>query len=330
MHAMRLPLLTVGLLAAMFACPAHAAALRPFGILDGPLVRLSDLFDGIGVAGRRVLGPGPAPGGRITVPAAQLAAIAAEFGVDWRPRSPDEQVILERPGRPLRRAEVTGPLDAALVAAGAPADCRVLLPDFSPPEVPPGVAVDARVKQLDYDSGSGAFSAVVSIGAAGMDRIDVPLSGNAVRMVRVLVATHLLMPGTIVAAADLHPAAVPASTLRGAVATTAAAAEGMQVRRAVATGEPVRLDNLVPPPLVRRGQRVLIALAAPGLQLAEQGQALDTGGSGDQVRVLNPVSHAVLEATVTGPGQVRVAVGSLPLRGPGRGAHFGYPEYAAQ
>ena len=34
---------------------------------------------------------------------------------------------------------------------------------------------------------------------------------------------------------------------------------------------------------------------------------------GDQVRVLNPVSHAVLAALVTGPGEVRVTAGAPPL-----------------
>ena len=50
----------------------------------------------------RVLGPGPAPGGRIVVEAAQLAAIARQFGVDWRPASPADRAVLDRPGRMLR------------------------------------------------------------------------------------------------------------------------------------------------------------------------------------------------------------------------------------
>ncbi len=309
---------------------ADAATLRPFGILIGPVVRLEDLFDGIGAAGTRVLGPGPEPGQSITVPAAQLAAIAAEFGVDWHPRSPEDQAVLERPGRPLRRAEVEGPLHAALAASGAPGRFRVVLPDFSPPEVPPGVAVDARVNELDYDPGSGQFSAVLLIRASGMDPLELPFSGRAEETLRVLVAAHVLMPGTLIAPDDLGAADVPASAITEAVATAPAQADGMEAHHVIAAGDPIPLAELARPPLVQRGQPVLIALAMPGLALSEQGRALDTGTAGDEVRVLNPASRAVLEGTVSGPGEVRVAAGSLPLAMPTSGRVPGFSEYATQ
>jgi flagella basal body P-ring formation protein FlgA len=300
------------------------ATLRPFGIIDRPEVRLGDLFDGIGAAGARVLGPGPAPGQSITVPAPQLAAIAAQFGVAWQPHSPEDQAVLERPGRPLRRAEVAGALHAALVGAGAPAQFRLLLPDFSPPEVPPGGAVAAEVRALDYDPASGRFSAVILVKASGMDQVEVPVSGRAEPTVRVLVATRALMPGTVIGPADLGPEELPASGIVDAVATDPGQAVGMEVLHPIAPGESVPLEDLARPPLVRRGQLVMIALAINDLALDEQGRALDTGAAGDQVRVLNPLSRAVLEATVVGPGRVRVAPGSAPLSPPAPGLAGAY------
>lgn len=322
------------------AASAATAKLRPFGILVGPVVRLSDLFDGLGAAGRQVLGPGPAPGQQITVPAAQLAAIASEFGVDWRPRSPGEQAVLERPGRPLRRHEVEPPLHEALLAAGAPRDSRVLLPNFSPPDVPPGAAVELAIKQLDYDRSSGDFSAVLAISASGMDPEELAISGRAEPTLSIIVASHVLMPGMILTAADLKPADVPAGSFAGRVASTDAQAVGMEIHRAVAAGDPLPLSDLSRPPLVKRGQRILIALDAPGLTLTEQGEALQSGARDDSVRVLNTVSHAILLGTVIGPGEVSVPLGSLPLAAPGAGpgtsyAQSTYPqpdysEYAAQ
>jgi flagellar basal body P-ring formation protein FlgA len=309
---------------------ADAATLRTFGILIGPTVRLGDLFDGIGASGIRALGPGPEPGQSITVPAPQLAAIAAEFGVDWHPRSPEDQAVLERPGRPLRRAEVEGPLHAALAAAGAPGHFRVVLPDFSPPEVPPGVGVDAHVTELDYDPGSNQFSAVLLVRASGMDPLELPLAGSVEETLRVLVAAHALMPGAVIAPEDLGAADLPASAITAAVATMPAQADGMEAEHVIPAGDPIPLAELARPPLVERGQPVLIALAIPGLALSEQGRALDTGTAGDDVRVLNPVSRAVLEGTVSGPGEVRVAAGSLPLAMPASGHLPGIPESAAQ
>src|SRR5271154_2790337 len=88
------------------ATAAQAATLRPLTTLAAPVVRLCDLFDDAGPHADRVLGPGPAPGGRIVIEAAQLAAIARQFGVDWRPGSPVDRAVLERPGELLPRDEV--------------------------------------------------------------------------------------------------------------------------------------------------------------------------------------------------------------------------------
>ncbi len=60
--------------------PSLAATLRNFVSLTEPVVRLSDLFEG--VISDKPLGPAPAPGGRITLEAAQLSGIARQYNVD--------------------------------------------------------------------------------------------------------------------------------------------------------------------------------------------------------------------------------------------------------
>ena len=55
-------------------------------------------------------------------------------------------------------------------------------------------------------------------------------------------------------------------------------------------------------------------LDSPGIALTAQGQALEAGAIGERIRVLNPVSRAVLEAEVIGPGRVRVAPDASPRR----------------
>jgi len=118
------------------ATHATAATLKPMATLQRPDVLLSDLFDDAGPLAARVLGPAPAPGGRITVAAPQLAAIARQFGVDWHPSSSTDRAVLERPGRLLAREALLEPLRAALRGAGAPVDFELNLPEFATPMVP--------------------------------------------------------------------------------------------------------------------------------------------------------------------------------------------------
>jgi flagella basal body P-ring formation protein FlgA len=57
---------------------------------------------------------------------------------------------------------------------------------------------------------------------------------------------------------------------------------------------------------------VALSLESGGLALAAQGKALESGAEGEQIRVLNPASRAVIVAVVTGQGRARVTPGSVP------------------
>src|ERR1700746_2757529 len=100
----RLPFATLAI--CLVGATAQSATLRTVTTLHAPTVRLSDLFEDAGANADRVLGPGPGAGGRIVVEAAQLGAIARQFGVDWRPASSADRAVLDRAGRPLGRVGV--------------------------------------------------------------------------------------------------------------------------------------------------------------------------------------------------------------------------------
>jgi flagellar basal body P-ring formation protein FlgA len=52
--------------------------------------------------------------------------------------------------------------------------------------------------------------------------------------------------------------------------------------------------------------------------LVAQGLAMEAGAIGERIKVLNPVSHAVIEAEVVGANRVRVAPGVQSLLVAGR------------
>lgn len=301
---------------AVFVAPALAATLKPFGHLAEPVVRLSDLFDG--VEADRVIGPAPQPGGRITVEAPQLAAIARQFGVDWRPASPADRAVLERRGRPLPREEAMEALRAALAGAGAGSDAEPELAAYAPPMVPAEGAARPAVGQLDYDAKTGRFTAVLMVSAEGMAPVQARLSGRVQEMVDLPVPRRRLLPGDVITAADLQMLRMRVTATRGELVQLAQQAVGQGVRRPVAPGQPIPLADLGRPALVHKGGAVRVVLDGPGIALSAQGIAAEPGGLGERVRVFNPVSRAVLEAEVIGPDQVRVLPGTAPLAPPAR------------
>ncbi|MBN8892988.1 MAG: flagella basal body P-ring formation protein FlgA [Rhodospirillales bacterium 70-18] len=323
-------LAALGLLAALMHAPnpAWGATLRPITTLSAGVVRLSDLFDDAGPEAQRVLGPAPAPGARIVVESRQLAAIARQFRVDWRPASTGDRIVLDRPGRLLDRAEAVAALRDALAGVGAPADAEIELPGFSAPLIPQDAKPQFAVEQLDYQGGAGRFTAQLAVTADDMAPLRLRLSGTLAEMVTLPVPAHRLAPGSVIAADDLIIARVRAGLVRGAVAQAPAQAVGLAPRRMLMPGQPLLLADLRKPEAVAKGARVAMQLLAPGLLLLAQGQALESGAVGERIQVLNPASRAVVEAEIVGRDRVRVAPGSVPLATPGT-AGF-YSNYAAQ
>lgn len=301
------------LLLLLYAVPAGASALRPATALQGPTVMLRDLFDDSGANANRVLGPGPAPGGRIVVEARQLEAIARQFGVDWRPVSSGDRAVLEWPGRPVRREDAMAAIRAALIAAGASPDCEIALPGFNPPIVPAGASPRPVVTQMDYDPALGRFTATLSVLGEGMAPIDSRVGGQVEDTIEVPVAVARLTAGSVAGPADLRMARVHVSAVHVEVARDLERVIGMQLKRQTQAGAPIPVADLTRPIQVGRGDSVRLRLETGGLTLNGQGVALDSGAAGDRIKVRNISSQAVIEAEVLGAGAVRVIPGSSPI-----------------
>jgi len=301
------------------ATPAAAATLRTMTMLHAPVVRLADLFDDAGANADRVLGPGPGAGGRIVVEAPQLAAIARQFGVDWRPASPADRAVLERPGRLLAQSDVTAALKTALTAAGASADCEIELPGFTPPTVPVEASPKPLATALQFDAASGHFTALLSITGDGMDPLNLRVAGQVDETIELPVAVGRLMAGTVLRADDVRMARVHVAMVHGEVLHRPNEAVGMELRHPVMAGMPFLAADVARPTLVQRGANVTMQLESPGLSVVAQGVAMDPGAIGEQIRVMNPSSRATVEAVVIGPGQVRVTPDSIPLTTASRG-----------
>lgn len=234
---------------ALLACTqAHAAALRSMTTLHGPNVYLKDLFDDAGPNADRVLGPGPDPGGRIIVEAAQLNAIARQYNVAWRSVSRADRALLEWPGRPLRKEEAIEAVRLAVTAAGAADNIDIDLAGFTPPVVPVEAAPISTVSQLEYDSNTGRFNAALTITGEGMNPIDTRVSGRVEEMVEAPVASTRLLPEIVLRADDVRVTRVRTALLQNEVARSLDQIVGMQLRRPVAAGQPLRLADLTRPP----------------------------------------------------------------------------------
>jgi len=313
---MRMLLLALlSLLAVPAARAQELAAIRPLAVVEEPVLRLGDLFEGVGERAGLAIGTAPAPGHRLVLETAQLMAVARNHGVVWRPLSWHERVVVERPGTPVPREEIEAALRTELERLGMEPEAELELGALLPAMVPPGAPRQLTTEGVAFDPESRRFSAILVVMAEGMPTMRQRLAGRAVATVPAVVATRRLARGEVVQPDDLREVRLRAERVRSGAAQDAAQVLGQQLRRPLGRGMPFILSDLGAPVLVERNTRVIMVLESPGLLLTTQGRALEAGPRGGVVQVMNLASHTVIEGVVVGPGRVRVAAGrALPGR----------------
>ena len=308
----------VGLCLLIAANGVQAASPKTYSQINAAQVKLSDLFDGISPPADRVLGAAPAPGQRLVVPAAQLAAIARDFGVALVPGSSGDQVVLVRDGVAVARADVTAVLRAALMGSGAAADSEIVLTDFTPPIVPRDGHAQMEIGDVQYDAQSGRFVAMLMVSDTTMAPAHQRLVGVAQAMADVVVLTRHLAAGAVLRAPDVRASRIRLALLYGREPVAWRAAVGAALRRDTQPDTPLTLGDIGRPVLVMRGANVRMRLETGGITLTALGVALEPGGAGDVVRVMNPTSHAIVQAAVQADGALLVTPAN-DVAGPPRG-----------
>lgn len=302
-------------LAAPFAARAEAspALLRPHVLLEGDTLRVSDLFEPAGPRGATPLAAAPLPGRRMVLEAQNLFNIARAHGVNWRPLTGQERAIIERPGRPVARAEIEALLRDELIRHGLDAETELDLPGLIPPMIPAAAFYELALEGVVLEQPGLRFAATLLVLADGMPAQRMRLAGRAAPTLPVVVTTRRLALGEIIGPGDARLVRLRAERVRPGQAQLLEQVVGQELRRPMAVEQGFALVDLAPPSIVQRNALVTLLLDAPGLQLAVQGRALRAAARGEAVTVMNLTSRNVVEGIAVAPGQVRVAVGSLPL-----------------
>ncbi len=81
---------------------------------------------------------------------------------------------------------------------------------------------------------------------------------------------------------------------------------GKQLKRSVRLGDPLEQKEVEFPPVIKRGEKVVINASSKGLQLTAVGEARQDGRPGEMIRVVNSSSRKELSCLVVAPGEVKV------------------------
>ena len=80
----------------------------------------------------------------------------------------------------------------------------------------------------------------------------------------------------------------------------------LDLLRAVRAGEPIRLSDLRPATLVKRGEMVLMTIGTPAtFEISVKAEAMQDGRVGEQIKLRNTESGRTLSGVVTGKGTAK-------------------------
>lgn len=122
----------------------------------------------------------------------------------------------------------------------------------------------------------------------------------------VIVSTRALRAGQPIAATDLEIVTRRIAEIGNCCATELGEVIGHTARRAIGSGEAIRLDALEMPPAIRRGELVTIIASNPGMEIRATGIALADARSGEPVRIRHSSSLRIVQARADTPGVARV------------------------
>ncbi len=286
---------------------AGPVRLKTSVVVEDAVLRLGDLFDGLGALGETAIARAPVPGKRVELDARWLAALADGYGVAWKPASPLDASVVARASQTIGGAEIEAALREALAARAVTGDVAIVLDNpglrlHLPIDAEPSVGSSG----LSYDPASGRFTARMVAPAGAAPLAAATVTGRAVRMTEVPVLRRRSVPGEVIAQGDVDWLSVDVRRLPGNVVVDPANLIGKSPRRAIRPGQPVRATDLREPLLVSKNSLVVLRLETDRMVLTAQGRALEDGASGQVIRVMNTKSNAIINGVVAENGAVRV------------------------
>ena len=321
--------LTLALLLALAALPAAAQVTGSMPAVpthkrdakvQSEIVRIGDLVDHAGSIAGVAIFRAPDLGQTGTVQAYRVMEAVRPHGLLIDTRDIGE-VVVTRLSRVIPIKAVEARIAAVLVSQNSAIDAKNLLVTLDregrPIQVESSAVGDLQPARTYYDPRTGRFDITFELpGSAAARRMTLRYTGIAVEGVEVAALQRALARGEVIRAPDVAVERRAKSEI-GNDAVAPDTVVGLAARRQLRAGQAITSADVMKPEIVTRNEAVLLVFEAPGMLLTVRGKALDSGGEGDVVSVLNLQSKRTIQGVVSGPN--RVDVTTLP-RTPRRAA----------
>ena len=272
-------------------------------------IRLGDLFTGLDkTKDKKIVAPAPDLGKEAILTNDWLEKLAKTNKIDWKSTDKKASVTVYRNADEISKDEISKIIVKELNAQGMPQDAEV---SFQKGDFPLLIPVNS-VWQLEpvfaeYTPARQQFEASLILILDSEKKQEMTFAGKVKVFTQLPVAARDMKAGQIITSDDVLTKRVP--QLPNARITDSLKTEdliGKEVKKSLRSGQTIQPNDVREQVMVAKGKIVTLNFTKSGIILSTQGKALENGGLGDTVRVMNSQSKTVVQGTVTGPETVSI------------------------
>lgn len=170
----------------------------------------------------------------------------------------------------------------------------------------PAESFTPSIEGYSYSKSTKHFKAKLILTADEKENRTYPVEGFAYPLIHLPALQAPLMAGSRIAAEDIELITLREDRLQPYMETKADQLVGMEVVNSLQAHKPISKRHIKSPRLIQKGEFVNISINNNGIQLSAQGKALQAGGKGELISVMNNSSKKIVQGKVIGPRQVRI------------------------
>ncbi len=272
-------------------------------------IRLGDLFSGLDAdTDKKIVAPAPVLGKEAILTAEWLKKLAQTNKIDWTPADGKASITVHRDAYEIGTDEIKTILIKELKQHGLPENADLLIQSGSLPVlVPLKSSWLLQPVQTEFNATRQTFEAKMNLFINSEKKDDLFFAGKAQIFITVPVAKQDLKSGRILTRDDLQMDNIVLGTgRRRPDPVNIDDLIGKEVKRSLRAGQQISPNDVQTQVMVAKGKIVTLNFTKGGVMLSAKGKALENGGLGDTVRVMNIQSKSVIQGTVSGPETVSI------------------------
>lgn len=290
--------------------------LKPSALIDDSVVTLGDLFTDLKEKQDIVVANAPEPGQKILISSRHILKVTRQNNVRWRNSAGVKNIAISRMSTIVNIPELKDKLTAELKNLSYTEknlDIRFYNRNGKI-HLPNGYDVaDLSVRNISLDRKSDKFSALIGAPTgSGGEKLHT-VNGRILRVTMIPTLAKTIRSGEVIKSSDISWTSLPDQQVSRNIVRNKDKLVGMTPRSQIKEGNPIRLNEIERPVLIKRGSLVKIQFNTAKINLSTLGKALEKGGMGDVIQVKNNASNKLISAIVLGPNQVQVNTGASNL-----------------